>query len=127
MTCLAKVLRCFPFERYRPRAILLETNRMEMREVDRFFHRKGYVNRETFVTADPRPNRAGEIKVRWTDNLFVPASGPRTVYPPTEFSQLECNAEEEREFRGDWCQPWHAWQPASNRTRLGACETEERT
>ena len=46
----AQVLRCFPLGALAVRAVLVETNRMRsLRSVDRFFHRRGYVNRETFI------------------------------------------------------------------------------
>ena len=151
------MLRCFPWARHRPRAVLLETNQMgDLRDVDRYFHRKGYVNRETFVdlrtvasarartvqrrarpesdsescsyamnpaafltrqsaraSAEPRPGNAS-WRPMWVDNLYVPASGPPTVYPPTQANALSCNLLDEKRFRREWCQPWIDWQPSSN-------------
>jgi hypothetical protein len=109
------VLRCFPFATFRPRAVLLETNRMgDLRSVGRFFHRHGYINRETFVTAEPHGTRAP--RPQWSDNLYERLEGRPTVYPPTH--GVTCA--EERKHRGEWCGPWLPWQPEAG---LGACNT----
>lgn len=110
----ADVLRCFPWARHRPRAVLLETNQAgDLREVDRFFHRKGYVNRETFVNGELRPG--GKLRPQWVDNLYVPHGGPTTVYPPAKsMSDLSCDSADEKRFRAQWCQPWMGWQPKAH-------------
>lgn len=115
----ASVLRCFPFARHKPRAVLVETDKMgDLRDVDRFFHRKGYANRETFVA------RSRGARPQWADNLYVPVGGPPTVYPPTQTSELHCELPDEKRFRGAWCQPWSAWSPAGNKMLRG-CEAPQ--
>ena len=76
----ADVLRCFPLDALKVRAVLLETNRIQsMRSLDRFFHARGYVNRETFI--EPSSND-GRTHRGWLDNVFVRSDGGPTRYPP---------------------------------------------
>ena len=144
----ASVLRCWPFEQLPIHAILLETNHPlnaaevpaseetrtqvskqvlsptrvlcpQPRAVDRFFHRNGYANVESFATAlRGKP-------AQHTDNLYVRRE-PAPVYP-----NLRANSYEERHHRncppelmhmGWWCTEYLAWEPSSN--RWGRCVHE---
>ena len=51
-----------------PFQVLVETNKMDLRATDRFFHRKDYVNRETFTNHEPA-GRIQNWKPNWVDNL----------------------------------------------------------
>lgn len=116
----ANVLRCWPFHRLAPTALLMETSidggrggRVNIREVDRFFHRHGYANVESFATA-----RVSTAPI-WTDNLYVRrlAVYPKVAYP----SKLSCD----RDFAGHrswWCVPWIQWEPTSK--LWGECRGE---
>jgi hypothetical protein len=69
----AEVLRCWPFERLPVHAILVETGRYRMAEVDRFFHNHGFANVQTFITnIATRPSQ----QAVYTDNLFVRRARP---------------------------------------------------
>ena len=48
--------------------VLVETNKMDLRATDRFFHRKDYVNRETFTNHEPA-GLPQNWKAQWVDNL----------------------------------------------------------
>lgn len=134
----AEVLRCFPWS-IGAHAILIETDKAgEMREVDRFFHRHGYVNYESFA-GGYLPQGLGFAS--WLDNLYV--RRPReTVYPPWRYNKMEplpkgrlklshgqryvipsnCS-EEDVAARRLWCTPWHSWEPLS--ANWGPCELDQ--
>ena len=127
------VLRCFPFGEFQPRAVLVETNHphkeamhlptgsitfagvQDMRSVDRFFHRHGYSNRETFTDRDK------EGRQNWVDNVFV--RNERLVTPPENANALNCT--KGARYRGRWCQPWARWEPVGDE-RWGECEVSAR-
>lgn len=107
----ADILRCLDFDRHKPSAVLVETNKMDLRATDRFFHRKGYVNRETFSGSEPvSPQR---WRAQWMDNLYVPAPGPPTVYPGSP----NCSDPSDKLYRKYWCQPFHHWSPYAHATQ----------
>lgn len=80
----ADVLRCFPFREFSLHAVLMETDIKvhDMRQLDRFWHRHGYANVQTF---------AGPVTVRikergpavFLDNVFVYRGAPKQRLPPT--------------------------------------------
>ena len=108
------VLRCFPFDEFTPKAILVETAQFpDMRGVDRFFHRHGYHNRETFTVFD-RSHHAGVIN----DHLFVRNERPKRV-PVTHHADLHCARM--RGVLGDSCAPWKEWLPELGDNRWSAC------
>lgn len=116
------VLRCFPFEKYRVKTVLLETNLVDnLRVVDRFFHRHNFVNRESFTIPPPplgrgrksSPPQVGE----WLDNLYVRA--PRVTRYPLK-SGAACTAAEKR-HHGRRCLPWAQWEPLE--TKWGECSS----
>ena len=92
----------------------------DMQSVDRFFHRHGYANVQSFSTT------LRQRKASFTDNLFVRMS-PMPVYPP--LSSITSNAT----IRGNgtvfenqggcplgptthmswWCAPFLLWEPPS--------------
>ena len=108
----ADVLRCFPFEAFGVHAVLIETNKAtDMRVVDRFFHRHGFSNVETFTNA-LAPGRA-----YWLDNLFV-RQPKQIMYPSWQFERAQTKNGQSgcpqslRRFMRQWCQPWHQWRPS---------------
>ena len=116
------VLRCFPFEKYRVKTVLLETNLVDnLRVVDRFFHRHNFVNRESFTIPPPplgrgrksSPPQVGE----WLDNLYVRA--PRVTRYLLK-SGSACTAAEKR-HHGRRCLPWAQWEPLE--TKWGECSS----
>ena len=102
------VLRCFPLERVH--AVLIETDKANLREVDRFFHRHGFASVETFINA----GRA----VQYLDNLYVRWPGGKRIYPPwqadsgSDAGSTACPSDM-ASFRGRYCAPWHTWAPHS--------------
>ncbi|KAL1496849.1 hypothetical protein AB1Y20_014435 [Prymnesium parvum] len=108
-----QVLRCFPFDTLSVHAILIETNQLDAREADLFFHRHGYVNEQTFIGTNDKKGTFG-----WLDNLYV--KRPRAArYPPTSY---RCD-DAARVHRSAWCGPWVTWgyEPLSrNGMRNGA-------
>jgi hypothetical protein len=100
------VMRCFPYQRLAPTAILIETNKHEVKHVDLFFHRHGYSNVETFLNTET-----------WLDNLYIKK---RTVlpYPPTH--NFTCSPEQ-RAFN-PWCAPWYDW--TAENSAWGACMSD---
>lgn len=103
------VLNCFPLDGLKVEAVLIETNKADLREVDLFFHRHGFVNDQTFLNMD---DHSGGVS--WLDNLYVRRSTP-PVFPP---SQYTCN---HRNHRNRWCGPWTPWK---NHTKFGPCPKE---
>jgi len=114
----ASVLRCWPFHRIAPHAVLMETaaygrnSMVDLRELDRFFHRHGYANVETFATA------RSQTAPIWTDNLFVRRASP-AVYPPIVYRPDQMHSRQmhcDRDFaphRSWWCMPWIQWEPSA--------------
>ena len=98
------VLRCFPFDRLGVRAVLIETNQAEAREVDLFFHRHDFVNEETFIGGNDQKGTVG-----WLDNLYVRRTR-KARYPPTSYA---CNGGA-RAHRLAWCTPWLPWYEGQN-------------
>ena len=107
----ADVLRCFPFREFSVHAVLMETDKVhDMRQLDRFWHRHGYANVQTF---------AGPVTVRikergpavFLDNLFVYrgiAKQPPATYP----MQMHCSrAARHHTLQGRYCRPYHVWEP----------------
>jgi len=147
-----EVLRCFPFADLGVHAVLIETDKArppqqgshtvptcaslkqagDLREVDRFFHRHGFVNEQTF-TSGYLPN--GLRYANWLDNLFVRRRRP-AVRPPWTYNASEkvvgtrvgslrpwtiprqCSKEDYL-ARAQWCAPWHEWEPAAD--KWGPC------
>lgn len=128
------VLRCFPFRELNVFAVLSETNKAgeDFRHVDRFFHRHGYANVETFSWR-PMGMGGGEF----VDHLFVRKERD-TVYPPwTDENGGRCHPERWRwgsrasrdEVTGAHvrvspyfhphreCQPWSSWRPPARKWR----------
>ena len=109
----AEVLRCWPFAMLPVHALLVETNTYDLREVDRWFHRHGYDNVETFSTG---MGVGKSFTSTYTDNLYVRKSMvPR--YPAIA-DRFQCTGLAKR-HRGWWCQPWLPWQPQSR--QWGEC------
>lgn len=109
----AAVLRCWPFSMLPVHALLVETNTYDLREVDRWFHRHGYDNVETFSTG---MGVAKSLRSTYTDNLYIrKAVLPR--YPATA-DRFHCTGHSKRN-RGWWCQPWLPWHPTSK--QWGEC------
>jgi len=109
----AEVLRCWPFRMLPVHALLVETNTYDLREVDRWFHRHGYDNVETFSTG---MGVGKSFSSTYTDNLYVRKSTlPR--YPATS-DRFQCAGIAKR-HRGWWCQPWLPWHPQSR--QWGEC------
>lgn len=124
----ASVLRCWPFELLPVRAILLETNHpknaRERPAINRFFHRHGYANVQSFATA-----LRGKAAV-WTDDLFVRQEHP-VVFPRLASNSKDTRAgilpggthrrcPEELAHMGWWCMEFLAWEPESK--LWGRCE-----
>ena len=116
----SSVLRCWPFKSLPIRAILMETEQYagEMLAVDRYFHRHGYANVQSFSTA--MTGRSASF----TDNLFV-RQQPLPVYPNL--------TTDDRAARGSmcphglrahmhwWCAPFMMWEPESK--LWGRCDS----
>jgi hypothetical protein len=102
------VLKCFPFDKINVRAVLIETNKHDNKEVDMFFHRHGYSNVETFLNEN-----------QWLDNLYVKKedSLPKP-YPSTTFA---CS-EEQRKYNTHSCFPWQTWLKGSQ--KWGECDEQ---
>lgn len=75
------VLRCWNFSQVSPKAILIETNKAEVSQVDLFFHRNGYSNVDTILANDAARSIARFGASPWLDNLYVRDHLPR-IYPP---------------------------------------------
>ena len=104
------VLSCMPFDELDIRAVLIETNKVDLRAVDAFFHQHGFVNYATLMQTDST----------WLDNLYVKRS--KLVVP--EESE-ECSAEDRAltdcHGGGHW-QPW-ALKPLSK--EWGRCQIDQ--
>mmetsp|Transcript_33853 Transcript_33853/g.88357 ORF Transcript_33853/g.88357 Transcript_33853/m.88357 type:complete len:103 (+) Transcript_33853:2-310(+) len=88
-------------------------HKVDMRHLDRFFHRHGYVNVETFATARVRASAV------WTDNLFVRRAEP-AIYPPVVWpSPFQCGRDSAQHMSW-WCVPWMPWLPGSS--TWGECQ-----
>ena len=112
-----EVLRCFPFDEFNVRAVLIETNKAgNLRAVDRFFHRHDFVNVETFTSGSRQGDRPN---AGWLDNLYVRRER-KAVLPPWQ-NELTTSATDRHiyyrcshasaEFRAQWCMPWYSWDP----------------
>ena len=88
----SSVFKCWDFRSVAPTAVLMETNKQKLTDVDWFFHRHGYSNVETFVCCGGN----------WLDNLYIKKE---VVYPYPDFSDFSCSAEHLR-FNA-WCAPWN--------------------
>ncbi len=99
------VLRCWPYREFGLRHMLVETNKVadsELRALDRFFHRHGYANVETFAHG-----KTNGRDYYWLDNLYE-YRGLRKYPAP---AALDCGAM--RRHVGAFCAPWNAWRPRS--------------
>ena len=108
----SSVLRCWPFASLHVRAILMETEKYagDILGLNRFFHRHGYANVETFSVA--MQNRPAAL----TDNLFV-RQEPLPVYPAMRTDDREARGglcpHGLREHMHWWCAPFMVWEPES--------------
>ena len=114
-----EVLNCFPFDDLQVYAILIETNKVaDMRALDRFFHRHGYVNYETFTNSVMKgyPNVG---KGYWMDNLYVRRKA--AIYPPQMGGASHCR---KRQFahRQRWCTGWNQWAPQDAAKKWKECK-----
>ena len=110
----SSVLRCWPFEALHVHAILMETEKYggEMLALNRFFHRHGYANVESFSTT-----MQGNRRAVLTDNLFV-RQNPMPVYPGFRADSYEGRGSCPRgtgltEHMHFWCAPFLTWEPES--------------
>ena len=119
------MLRCFPFHTLGVRAVLIETDKVhDLKEVDRFFHRHGFVNYETFQTAHNTGSRIAQraSDAKFNDHLFVRRER-EAVYPPWQYpagvlpsvpgaetlnSTSRCPhwMAQELGVHAKWCSPW---------------------
>ena len=65
------VLSCVDFNHFTPTAVLIETNKAVVRDVDMFFHRRGYSNVETFLTGEDVSTCVSGGCGPFLDNLYV--------------------------------------------------------
>lgn len=131
------VLRCFPLEQLRVHAVLIETNKHDLSAVDLWFHRRGYSNRETFLSGSKRqgPHAASNL-----DHLYVRNSIP-TVYPPAlaghpNVNELKIHCtphhisganDKKRDAYAaaggaNWCEPWHHWKRGTGFERVAVAQ-----
>ena len=97
------VLRCWNFSANGPRAVLIETNKAKVQEVDLFFHRNGYVNAETFIFG----NRDSDWP--WLDNLYLRSRSPMRHPPGGDCVGADnfCQAQPWARWPGrDYANPW---------------------
>ena len=133
------VLRCFPFDALGVRAVLIETDKVsDLKEVDRFFHRHGFVNYETFQSARNTGRRIaqGAATAKFSDRLYVRRQR-EAVYPPWQYpagalptvpgaellkSASHCPHRLAKDLgvQAKWCSPWQAWTPVAK--EWAACE-----
>ena len=133
-----EVLRCFPWRDIRVGAVLIETTfARDLRDVDRFFHRNGFVSEETFSSGHLVD---GLNSSNWLDHLYV-ARARKAVYPPWRNVRRQPSGtlmgkrsvghvhrwvvpdecpDEEFKHRKQWCVPWLQWEPASD--EWGPCQ-----
>ena len=132
------MLRCFPFDALGVRAVLIETDKVQdFKEVDRFFHRHGFVNYETFQTARSIGSHLakGAATAKFNDHLYVRRER-EAVYPPWQYpagtlpsvpgaelhNSTLCphHLAKDLGIHAKWCSPWQAWTPVAK--EWAACE-----
>ena len=102
------VLRCWPFARLPAYAVLVETNRFDLREVDRWFHRKGFVQDTTLASGF---NGGGRPRTVYTDNLYVRRPGGPALVPDAPWPSWKCDGDSRAHRSPFFCLPWLQWQP----------------
>ena len=129
------VLRCMPLEELGAKAILMETDKIvQMRPVDRFFHRRGYVSAETFTTARSVERGKPGSTAQYIDHLYVRRERP-ALYPPW---QEPPRAGEKRHgcdpvhakavgANAHWCSPFQMWTPADPDGKWTTCKAQNFT
>eukprot|EP00316_Scyphosphaera_apsteinii_P021308 CAMPEP_0119303996 /NCGR_PEP_ID=MMETSP1333-20130426/5325_1 /TAXON_ID=418940 /ORGANISM="Scyphosphaera apsteinii, Strain RCC1455" /LENGTH=172 /DNA_ID=CAMNT_0007306793 /DNA_START=548 /DNA_END=1066 /DNA_ORIENTATION=+ len=112
----AEVLRCFPFARFGVYAVLIESDKVvDVRQLDRFFHRHGYANVETFVAEISAKRKVlPSQSAAWLDSLYVFQKPP--IYPPVLYPEaLRCSsAARFHTMAGRYCKPFHMWEPVAS-------------
>ena len=98
------VLKCWPFATWMPvRAVLIETQEHEMKDVVRFFHRHGFASQQSFsVRYNPRS------VATLTDTLFVKMPEQHRLPPTGDDWRCTSNMKEHNHF---WCASWLEWDP----------------
>mmetsp|Transcript_40660 Transcript_40660/g.84637 ORF Transcript_40660/g.84637 Transcript_40660/m.84637 type:complete len:333 (-) Transcript_40660:494-1492(-) len=91
----SSVLSCWPFDNVNTTMFLVETNKQDVRMVDFFFHRHGYINADSYSSSLPSDGKAHLL-----DNLYI-KDDKQHPHPPLG-SAFQCTPTIQK-YMSVWC------------------------